>query len=262
VKRLFKHSLSMLAAATLVGCASPFYPGPIRAGGPGYVPVQSGGGGPYDNAWGPGGPQAVGGAWTPEMRGAAASSQSGGAWGGEAPSGAARIVEPGSTGAATTPRYGDAGAVQNEPFGSTTALDAPARQLEPGGSGRPLMLQQYQEALEERDALRIEVDALTHQLELMQLRITELQTELQGGDLHATGLEHEIESLRGQVAGLQADNEDLSARLVTAQIRRLEAEKDLIQVLIDNQRGHPTSVRMPEADGGPSAEADPTGAGE
>lgn len=254
MKQLLRSAAFAATVLILAGCLGPAYYTDPGAGSQGtYVPVQSTANPMAPSPYGGSASDPSTGAWAPEISGAAARAQQGGAWAagsqGVSQEAASRIVDPGSSGVGTptAPRYGDHGTTRNDPYGSTTALDAPARQLEPGGTGRPLMLQEYQAVLEERDALRIEVDALTHQLELMQLRIQELQGDLQGGDMRAVGLEQELENVRRQMAEVQAQNEDLSARLVTAQIRRLEAEKDLIQVLIDNQRGLPTSVSMPDS---------------
>ncbi|MEO0650273.1 MAG: hypothetical protein AAFZ65_06310 [Planctomycetota bacterium] len=245
---------TLVTVAATSGCLAPPYAGAPAAGAPGgYVPVQASADPTQPSSYGGSASDPSTGAWAPEIRGAAERSMAGGAWTanssaqGQVP--ASRIVSPGSSvgGAPSAARYGDNGAVRSDPYGAMTQLDAPARELEPGGTGRPLMLQQYQAVLEERDALRIEVDALTHQLQLMQVRIQELQGELQGGDMRATGLEQELESMRRRVLEVEQQNEDLSARLVTAQIRRLEAEKELIQVLIDNQRGQRTSVAMPDS---------------
>ena len=244
---------TLLSLGGLTGCLAPYTGAPAAGNQGGYVPVQATADPTQPSQYGGSASDSSTGAWAPEIRGAAERSMAGGAWSANTsaqgqPAGS-RIVSPGSSvaGAPSGSRYGDNGAVRGDPYGSTTALDAPARELEPGGTGRPLMLQQYQAVLEERDALRIEVDALTHQLQLMQVRIQELQGELQGGDLRATGLEQEVESMRRRVLEVEQQNGDLSARLVTAQIRRLEAEKDLIQVLIDNQRGKVSRVPMPDS---------------
>jgi hypothetical protein len=247
VRRAIQNALAGLGALGLAACAGPLYYGDRGAQAGAYVPVQSPQPTASQGGYGGTASDPSTGAWAPELRGAAERAQAGGAWagsGGQAAGSGSRVIQPGASGV-SAPRYGDGGPVRNDPWGSTTALDAPARQLEPGGSGRSLLLQEYQAVLEERDALRLEVDALSNQMQMFQLRITELQEELQGGDMRTVGLEQELDGLRRRVDEVEAENEDLAARLTTAQIRRLEAEKDLIQVLIDNRAGRRTSVDMP-----------------
>ena len=250
--RFASVTLGIAAALGVASCAGPLY-----YARPGMNPgAQPAGSGQLQGAYSPAQSSGMAG-WTPQVQGGANLSQGGGAYS-ATPNGrpaamdpAARVVSPGSTGISapftpnpgpTTPLYGDGGMVHSEPAGSRMALDAPARDLEPGGTGRPLMLQQYQGVLEERDALRIEVQALTGQLELMQDRIVELQNELQAGDFGRAELEQEHSTKDRRIAELETQNADLSARLVTAQIRRLEAEKDLIQILIDAQRDTPATA--------------------
>jgi hypothetical protein len=92
---------------------------------------------------------------------------------------------------------------------------------------------------------------LTRELELLQGRLAELQQILQGGDTQRLALEQQWAAATRRVVDLEVQNTDLAARLATAQIRRLEAEKDLIQVLIDGQRSGAPAV-------GPSSEAAPS----
>lgn len=253
-RRIARLTLAALAVLGTASCAGPLYYGGNRPPGNGY---PQGTPNPLQSAYTPVQAQDPGmTGWSPQVQGGANLGHSGGAYGATpagVPAAADRgsnVVNPGSTGigapftpnpSPTTPLYGDGGRVQANPIGSRVSLDAPARELEPGGTGRPLMLQQYQAVLEERDALRIEAEALTGQLELMQDRIVELQGELQAGDFGRAELEQLQSTLNGRIGELETENADLSARLVTAQIRRLEAEKDLIQLLIDQQRDAPSS---------------------
>ena len=254
-RRFARLTLATLAVLGTASCAGPLYYGGNRMPGQGYQQGPQGSPNQLQTAYSPVQDAGMAG-WSPQVQGAANLGHSGGAYGATPAGGpaasdrGANVVNPGSTGIGapftpnpgpTTPLYGDGGTVQANPVGSRMPLDAPARDLEPGGTGRPLMLQQYQSLLEERDALRIETEALTGQLELMQDRIVELQGELQAGDFGRAELEQLQSTLNNRIAELENENADLSARLVTAQIRRLEAEKDLIQLLIDNQRDAPMS---------------------
>ena len=96
------------------------------------------------------------------------------------------------------------------------------RELQPSETGRMYILELYQKAIDERDGLRRELTTLTADLEHAKSQLT--QGEQQQSDLAA------------RVARLEAENKqrieeniDLAARLVTAQIRRLQVEKILLE---------------------------------
>lgn len=142
----------------------------------------------------------------------------------------ARSVPPGSTGLESRGVYdADGGAAKAQVPGAVGELDGPMRELEMSGSGRLYLLEMYQQALEDRDTLEMEVGTLTARLEHMQARNTELETQLAATDAARAKLAEDGETLR-------AENQDLAARLVTAQIRRLEAEKMLIEARIEQER--------------------------
>ncbi len=152
----------------------------------------------------------------------------------------ARPVPPGSTGLDKRSVYDtDGGAARAPAMGSVGTLDGPARELEMTGSGRLYLLEMYQQALDEREALEIEVGSLTARLEQLQARTTDLETRLTDGDT----VRAELEST---AATLREENQDLAGRLVTAQIRRLEAEKMLIEARIEQERSAaPASENAP-----------------
>ncbi|MBI1379868.1 MAG: hypothetical protein GC161_02125 [Planctomycetaceae bacterium] len=142
----------------------------------------------------------------------------------------ARSVPPGSTGLESRGVYdADGGAAKAQLPGAVGELDGQMRELELSGSGRLYLLEMYQQALEDRDTLEMEVGTLTARLEHMQARATELETQLAATDAARAKLAQDGETLR-------AENQDLAARLVTAQIRRLEAEKMLIEARIEQER--------------------------
>jgi hypothetical protein len=99
------------------------------------------------------------------------------------------------------------------------ALDS--RQLGEGG-GRMYILELYQSVIEERDSLSAEVAALTTELERMRQTLLDADTRI-------TELEGQIESLTIERQQLIDDNLDLAARLTTAQIRRLQTERILLE---------------------------------
>jgi chromosome segregation ATPase len=101
--------------------------------------------------------------------------------------------------------------------------------VEPAESGRLYILELYQQVLDQRDALQQEVAALHADLELA-------QKEIEGLGGRATDGESRVGALEQEVASLRAENQDLAGRLTTAQVRRLEAEKLLLQAKIEIQR--------------------------
>lgn len=108
---------------------------------------------------------------------------------------------------------------------SSTAAQAPSvapRELGPSETGRTYILELYQKAIDERDLLRREVDVLNAQASANAAQLAQSQAELQ--------------TLQARVATLQAESQQrldenitLASRLVTAQIRRLQAEKVLLE---------------------------------
>jgi len=99
------------------------------------------------------------------------------------------------------------------------AIDS--RQVGESGS-RMYILELYQGVIEERDALSAEVSAMT--TELTRVRQTLLEAEAR-----ITDLEGQVESLTLGRQQLVDENLDLAARLTTAQIRRLQTEKILLE---------------------------------
>lgn len=90
------------------------------------------------------------------------------------------------------------------------------------GSGRMYILELYQNVIEERDTLSAELAALSAELERMRLTLLE-------ADGRIAALEGRIEALSIERQQLVDENLDLAARLTTAQIRRLQAEKILLE---------------------------------
>lgn len=106
----------------------------------------------------------------------------------------------------------------------------PARRaLTPSDGGRMYLLELYQNVIEERDGLSREVTSLQADLEQARAELRaalEVQEDLRQrlGALEATNTE------------LVAENLDLAGRLTTAQIRRLQAEKLLLEHRIAAER--------------------------
>ena len=103
------------------------------------------------------------------------------------------------------------------------------QKLENDESSRSTILEWYQAALEERDALQLEVRSL--------------HTELASTREALLSSESRVVELEARVQALEADkqaqaqlNMDLAGRLTTAQIRRLQAEKLLLETKLQLSR--------------------------
>lgn len=181
-------------------------------------------------------------------------------WGGTAPgdTGSARTVAPGSTGAgarssfddpfASTPYVGNppsgmgdtpvveltqgaSGAVTGQQPGTVTSMNTPPRGVDTGAS-RAHLFEQFGRLEEDRDALRQQVEALTAELGRIQIEAQQRAEVEERSQLETANLRAQIERLEEVNRQLSRENEDLAGRLLTAQIRRLEAEKALLENLI------------------------------
>lgn len=101
--------------------------------------------------------------------------------------------------------------------------------VEPTESGRLYILELYQDVLDQRDALELEVAALTTELERALTQVQAFEQRVQADENRIVALEAENQTLDAEVR-------DLAGRLTTAQIRRLESEKLLLESKIQWQR--------------------------
>lgn len=97
---------------------------------------------------------------------------------------------------------------------------------EDGSGGRMYLLELYQQALERAESLEREVIGLTTTLDAT-------YNELDASQAEVHRLNGRAEQLAADVEHLRKENLDLGARLATAQIRRLEAEKMLLEAKIE-----------------------------
>lgn len=97
-----------------------------------------------------------------------------------------------------------------------------ARDLAGGQGGRMYILELYQNVIEERDVLSHEVLALGDELE-------RARQALLSADQRGMELETRLAAAAEENQRLAAENVDLAGRLTTAQIRRLQAEKILLE---------------------------------
>ena len=142
------------------------------------------------------------------------------------------------------PLYGWNGEVVQ---GSAGADDRPTQSpprhgIGPESGGRMRIIELYQTVLDERDALRDEMETLTAALEGAQRNLIELEEQTQT-------MQQRILELEDAAQTMQAENIDLAGRLTTAQIRRLEAEKLLLEnrigVLRQSSPEEGTDARSP-----------------
>ena len=102
----------------------------------------------------------------------------------------------------------------------------PQRGVEPPGESRTYLLELYQQAVEEKDRLTLEVEALESQLAGLQATNASLSDDKQK-------VEAEVVALRTERDRLQSEGFELAERLATAQIRRLEAEGLLLETALE-----------------------------
>ncbi len=132
--------------------------------------------------------------------------------------------------------------------GATSSQDPtsgvlPARQLiGDDAGGRMYILELYQSAIEERDSLTTEITGLTAELERARRALIE-------ADDRIAELEAEQSALARDKQGLIDENLELAGRLTTAQIRRLQAEK----ILLEKELAHLRSVEVQPLSGAEEA---------
>jgi hypothetical protein len=130
---------------------------------------------------------------------------------------------------AKAPLYAwDGGVVDGSPQGVSQAEEAP-RGLEAPAPGRTHIIELYQQVLDERDGLAEEVELLRKSLEQTTIALEEETRK--SNDLSAR-----VSSLEVGHRELMEDNQAIAARLVQAQIRRLEAEKMLLETRIEMEK--------------------------
>lgn len=95
-----------------------------------------------------------------------------------------------------------------------------------GAESRTFLLELYQETVDAKEALEREVRSLHADVSELRTSLAAREAELQAERGRAEGLEAERQRLSGE-------NAELAARLVTAQIRRLEAERLLLESKVE-----------------------------
>ncbi|MCA9002839.1 MAG: hypothetical protein KDB61_13025 [Planctomycetes bacterium] len=116
----------------------------------------------------------------------------------------------------------------------TSTEDMPHRPVDAGGS-RPVLLELFQEAIAERDNLKVELDVAREALMETEDRLLEMEAQLTA-ELQA-----------GQAAKVaqekaEAQMFEMGKRLAVAQMRRLEAEKLLLEKTLAERRNVTTGA--------------------
>ena len=98
-----------------------------------------------------------------------------------------------------------------------------ARELAGNQGGRMYILELYQNVIEERDQLALEVETLGGEIE-------RARAALAAADQRIAELEAALATASAENQRQRTENVDLAGRLATAQIRRLQAEKILLEL--------------------------------
>lgn len=128
----------------------------------------------------------------------------------------------------------DDGVVEPPGPGSITEGSA-SHDVETKSSGRMHILELYQNGIDERNALQVEVAGLKSLLERAEKEIARLSEDLAESEARGS-------ALREESARLVSEAAELTSRLVTAQIRRLEAEKLLLESKLEWHRSGSTGA--------------------
>jgi chromosome segregation ATPase len=106
----------------------------------------------------------------------------------------------------------------------------PKREIGDGEGSRVYLLELYQKSMDQKNALSVEVEGLRATLEEERKLATAATAEQER-------LRTELAQVTQERDGLRTQAFDLAARVTSAQIARLEAEKALLQFKIERQQG-------------------------
>lgn len=141
---------------------------------------------------------------------------------------------------ANVPLYArDGSIVHSVSGGATKEEDVFSHEMEPTSTGRMYILELYQDSLDEVDALEAELANLGTDYSGLEGRLENTRAELANAVALASANREEAD-------GLFTENSDLAARLTTAQIRRLEAERMLLEAKLE-------LLQLTERSDGPTA---------
>jgi TolA-binding protein len=137
---------------------------------------------------------------------------------------AAGAESPAEAGFGGTRLYARDGSIVGTQDGSSSTT-GPHRELAPSEGGRMYILELYQKAIDERDGLAREARTLRDDLNLARADVAERERRLAEAQAR-------IEQMSAENKRLLDENIELAARLTTAQIRRLQVEKILLEARI------------------------------
>ena len=120
----------------------------------------------------------------------------------------------------------DGSPVPDQNGGAVTTTDGTARDLGEDDGSRPYLLELYQSAVDQKEKLELEVTALQRQLDDAGRQQAAQQAE-------NDALQQKVKAYEDEIATRDRDNLELAARLATAQIRRLEAEKLVLETTLE-----------------------------
>jgi hypothetical protein len=136
---------------------------------------------------------------------------------------------PGPESGAPAVLYARDGSVVQGGTGASVQTSGPAAERLPQEGSRTFMLELYQKAIDEKEALALEVKNL-------EVTLAKSRSELAASLKAREELQQRHDALEAERVRLLEENFELSGRLVTAQIRRLESEKILLESKIEWQR--------------------------
>jgi len=149
--------------------------------------------------------------------------------------------------------YARDGSLVNAQEPGTVSVSPQTGQIAGEESGsRWTLLEQYQASVQKNEELEIELRALTKALEQSEEREKQLSAELVEQSAAMVELEEKLGTLGGH-------NVELASRLTTAQIRRLQSEKLLLEAKLDWKRVE-TMINKPSEKSGERTES--TGQGQ
>jgi hypothetical protein len=173
----------------------------------------------------------------------------------------ARTVPPGSSGAGLTNAGGAPlvdvqrgldGPVDAQPIGTVSPIEGPARNSVEDTS-RAMLFREFTRLEDDRNQLRQQLVDMQTQFERLSAQAAQQTALAQNGQSESLALRARIEQLEEHNRQLALENEDIAGRLLTAQIRRLEAEKALLEQLIANEQVLGTGAQARGAAGSQNA---------
>jgi uncharacterized protein (DUF3084 family) len=116
-----------------------------------------------------------------------------------------------------------------------------------------MLFREFTRLEDDRNQLRQQLVDMQTQFERLSAQAAQQTALAQNGQSESLALRARIEQLEEHNRQLALENEDIAGRLLTAQIRRLEAEKALLEQLIANEQVLGTGAQARGAAGSQNA---------